>query len=156
MESYYRELAQRDAQRVESENRSSEEIRQAAIDDLSQPYRPSNMPNALPYEIEMQLRASNSSNAFKIDSSNVGHRMLVRMGWEEGTGLGKKRSGRLDPVEAQKRRAGVGIGADTKSSATATDQIQEGDDEFTVFQKRKMMAYKNRPNPLNNPRRAYY
>ena len=30
------------------------------------------------------------------------------------------------------------------------------DDDFTKFRKKNMLAYRFRPNPLNNPRRAYY
>jgi len=36
------------------------------------------------------------------------------------------------------------------------DQISANDDEFDSYRKRMMMAYRFRPNPLNNPRRAYY
>ena len=38
----------------------------------------------------------------------------------------------------------------------ATHDPQEGDDEFTLYQKRMMLAYKYRPNPLGNPRTPYY
>ena len=34
--------------------------------------------------------------------------------------------------------------------------LATGDDAFEQYRKRMMMAYRFRPNPLNNPRRAYY
>lgn len=39
---------------------------------------------------------------------------------------------------------------------SATHEVEEGDDAFDQYRKRMMLAYRFRPNPLNNPRRAYY
>ena len=33
-----------------------------------------------------------------ISSENKGHRMLAKMGWKEGSGLGKDSAGRAEPV----------------------------------------------------------
>jgi hypothetical protein len=44
--------------------------------------------------------------------------------------------------------AGVGVGT--------THGVVEGDTEFDSYRKRMMLAYRFRPNPLNNPRRDYY
>jgi len=38
-----------------------------------------------------------------IPETNVGHRMLRSMGWNPGQGLGKRKSGIIDPVRAEKR-----------------------------------------------------
>jgi splicing factor 4 len=38
----------------------------------------------------------------------------------------------------------------------ASHEVEEGDDAFDQYRKRMMLAYRFRPNPLNNPRRAYY
>jgi len=38
-----------------------------------------------------------------IPEANVGHRMLRSMGWNPGQGLGKRKSGIIDPVRAEKR-----------------------------------------------------
>jgi len=34
--------------------------------------------------------------------------------------------------------------------------LSEEDDEFDAYRKRMMLAYRFRPNPMNNPRRTYY
>uniref|UniRef100_A0A7S1IFR2 Uncharacterized protein n=2 Tax=Eutreptiella gymnastica TaxID=73025 RepID=A0A7S1IFR2_9EUGL len=49
-------------------------------------------------------------------------------------------------------RAGLGSVAEKG----ATHVPQEGDDDFRLYQKRMMLAYKYRPNPLGNPRTPYY
>jgi hypothetical protein len=38
----------------------------------------------------------------------------------------------------------------------ASHEVEESDDAFDQYRKRMMLAYRFRPNPLNNPRRAYY
>ena len=35
----------------------------------------------------------------KLDSSNIGSKMLQRMGWKEGLGLGKSNQGRTSIIE---------------------------------------------------------
>ncbi len=36
--------------------------------------------------------------------------MLRTMGWQEGQGLGRDNQGRVEPVQAKQRVAGVGLG----------------------------------------------
>ena len=49
--------------------------------------------------------------AAPLDSSNIGSRMLVSMGWEAGTGLGSSLQGQTEPVPVIKRRKHLGLGA---------------------------------------------
>ena len=44
----------------------------------------------------------------------------------------------------------MGLGVEKPS------ELQGDDDEYAAYRKRMMLAYRFRPNPLNNPRRAYY
>eukprot|EP00043_Microstomoeca_roanoka_P017437 m.181761 g.181761 ORF g.181761 m.181761 type:complete len:208 (+) comp16633_c1_seq4:1029-1652(+) len=46
----------------------------------------------------------------RIDSGNVGHQLLTKMGWK-GSGLGKNEQGHAEPIALQKRseRAGLGL-----------------------------------------------
>jgi hypothetical protein len=130
MDAYYRQIAARDA----GSQRSTDEIAAPAVDDLSAPLPPrqrSCFPNLLSSAQELHVRGqlsggSGESELPQLDSSNLGHRMLRSMGWEEGTGLGKSRNGRLQPVQAVQRKQGAGIGANTK-----TEQIQPTDDGHT-------------------------
>ncbi|KAL1752936.1 hypothetical protein FB107DRAFT_292751 [Schizophyllum commune] len=45
------------------------------------------------------------------DQSNVGNKLLKRMGWQEGTGLGVEGEGRVDPIITNIYTAGAGLGA---------------------------------------------
>ncbi|XP_078438818.1 SWAP (Suppressor-of-White-APricot)/surp domain-containing protein / D111/G-patch domain-containing protein [Wolffia australiana] len=87
----------------------------------------------------------------KIQADNVGHKLLSKMGWKEGEGLGSSRSGRADPVAAGSVKLNnLGVGAEQPGEVTAEDDIYE------QYKKRMMLGYRYRPNPLNNPRKAYY
>eukprot|EP00466_Bigelowiella_natans_P021555 jgi/Bigna1/133556/aug1.21_g8264 len=69
-----------------------------------------------------------------LDSSNKGMKMLEKMGWKKGKGLGKDESGIVDPIKATLRRQGAGIGADGDPSAPKL-----GDDNYALYQKRMLI-----------------
>ncbi|XP_037537635.1 SURP and G-patch domain-containing protein 1 [Nematolebias whitei] len=88
---------------------------------------------------------------FKLTVENLGFQMLMKMGWKEGEGLGSEGQGIKDPVNKGTTPVnGAGIGIDRPA------ELSKGDDEYDAFRKRMMLAYRFRPNPLNNPRRPYY
>ncbi len=60
------------------------------------------------------------------DKSSFGQRMLMKMGWKEGKGLGKNQEGRNTNLRAVKREEGLGIGAKTDTF---------GDDGFSKTSK---------------------
>lgn len=70
--------------------------------------------------------------------------------WTEGQGLGKDGEGAAAPVNMSGGAEGAGVGV------KETHEVEEGDNEFEQYRKRMMLAYRFRPNPLNNPRRSYY
>jgi len=77
--------------------------------------------------------------------------MLQKLGWTEGHGLGADGGGIVEPVNkgaAPVENSGLG--------QSRPDDIKSDDDEFEAYRKRMMLAYRFRPNPLNNPRRPYY
>ena len=87
----------------------------------------------------------------RLDDSNKGFKMLQKMGWAEGSGLGANQQGITKPVNQGEQSA------DKKGLGTVKPHDLDGqDDEFDAYRKRMMLAYRFRPNPLNNPRRAYY
>ncbi|GLT60713.1 hypothetical protein SLA2020_334690 [Shorea laevis] len=114
-----------------------------------------------PEELEKFLSACNDaasqkavqdfSDKTKIQSDNVGHKLLSKMGWKEGEGLGSSKSGISDPIMAGGvKKNNLGVGAHQPGEVTPDDDIYE------QYKKRMMLGYKHRPNPLNNPRKAYY
>jgi len=86
----------------------------------------------------------------KIDESNIGHKLLQKMGWKAGTGLGSDGGGITKPIEVVVKNDKSGVGTEDPTVATGSDDV------FDLYRKRMMHAYKHRPNPLNNPRRQYY
>eukprot|EP00246_Nothoceros_aenigmaticus_P004051 TRINITY_DN15357_c0_g1_i1.p1 TRINITY_DN15357_c0_g1~~TRINITY_DN15357_c0_g1_i1.p1 ORF type:complete len:497 (+),score=97.61 TRINITY_DN15357_c0_g1_i1:249-1739(+) len=98
-----------------------------------------------------QKAAKASADRAKIQADNVGHRLLSKMGWKEGEGLGSGKGGRADPVQAGAVKLNnLGVGAEQPGEVTPDDDIYE------QYKKRMMLGYRFRPNPLNNPRKAYY
>uniref|UniRef100_A0A8B9HI34 SURP and G patch domain containing 1 n=1 Tax=Astyanax mexicanus TaxID=7994 RepID=A0A8B9HI34_ASTMX len=88
---------------------------------------------------------------FKLTVENIGFKMLMKMGWKEGEGLGSESQGIKNPVNRGTTAVdGAGFGVDRPA------ELSKNDDEYDAFRKRMMLAYRFRPNPLNNPRRPYY
>ncbi|KAH9518958.1 RNA-binding protein 5 [Bulinus truncatus] len=46
-----------------------------------------------------------------IGDDNIGNKLLQKMGWSQGMGLGKSNQGRTDPIEARRRNQMAGLGA---------------------------------------------
>ncbi|KAK4883540.1 hypothetical protein RN001_006859 [Aquatica leii] len=87
---------------------------------------------------------------FQLKEDNVGFKMLQKLGWSEGQGLGANACGIVEPVNkgpVSDQNQGLGL---------ANPIMENNDDEYDAYRKRMMLAYRFRPNPLNNPRRPYY
>ncbi|WOK92585.1 hypothetical protein Cni_G01276 [Canna indica] len=102
-------------------------------------------------DVTAQKSVKEASEKAKIQADNIGHRLLSKMGWREGEGLGSDKRGRADPVMAgEVKKDHLGVGAHKPGEVTAEDDIYE------QYKKRMMLGYRYRPNPLGNPRKAYY
>lgn len=98
-----------------------------------------------------QKHAEKLTERSKIGADNIGHKLLSKMGWKEGEGLGAGGAGAVAPVEAGAvKQDNLGLGAH------AVGDVSADDDMYDQYRKRMMLGYKHRPNPLGNPRRAYY
>ncbi|XP_065358757.1 RNA-binding protein 5-A-like [Calliphora vicina] len=73
--------------------------------------------------------------ALPIGSNNVGNRLLQKMGWSEGQGLGRKNQGRTNIIEANARNTTAGLG--TKAG------IGPGDDYKSYIKKMMKSRYES-------------
>ncbi|KAI6214511.1 hypothetical protein M3Y94_00277000 [Aphelenchoides besseyi] len=71
--------------------------------DISKPQAAGNVED---YEVEAKRRAH-----VPLDDTNVGNKLLKSMGWTEGRGLGRNEQGIVNPIAAEQRAQGVGLGA---------------------------------------------
>ena len=55
---------------------------------------------------------SDLKSAPKVSDSNIGNKMLQKMGWKDGQGLGKKGQGRTEIIIAEQRTMGSGLGTE--------------------------------------------
>jgi len=93
-----------------------------------------------------------------LDESNPGFRMLMKMGWKQGTPIGSRAEGLVAPIEASQRKThmGLGLGKEAGQAKRGGENVSEPADPFEAYRQRMQEAYRNRPNPMGNPRRVYY
>lgn len=56
------------------------------------------------------IAASSSVAKTPIGGGNVGNKLLQKMGWQEGMGLGRSNQGRTNIIEVESRAGGAGLG----------------------------------------------
>lgn len=71
-----------------------------------------------------------------ISEGNIGNKLLQKMGWKAGSGLGKTNQGRTEIIEAEQRNSTAGLGS--KSSAAFAGP---GDDYKTYIKKKMKQRY---------------
>lgn len=71
-----------------------------------------------------------------ISEGNIGSKMLAKMGWKAGSGLGKTNQGRTEIIEAEQRNSTAGLG-----SKSSTFGAGPGDDYKTYIKKKMKQRY---------------
>jgi splicing factor 4 len=95
-----------------------------------------NQQHFLCFSLHVQQVEAQSS----IGADNVGHKLLQKMGWKEGKGIGAKGDGRTAPVAAGAGAAAAGNNLGLGAEAHGT--VKEEDDPFEQYRKRMMLGYK--------------
>ncbi|KAG0019359.1 G patch domain-containing protein 8 [Podila clonocystis] len=115
IERFYRheleELANaRDAIRAKhrSDNRSSDSDYDSFSDD--QGVRHTRSPRNGPTGYVDYTKVEAADMDTHIPSNNVGYKLLLKMGWKAGTGLGQNASGRTAPIPINQKQSSLGIG----------------------------------------------
>ena len=99
-----------------------------------------------------------------VSSKNIqfnihGYKLLSKMGWKAGKGLGAKEDGKVAPVGAEKGasdKSGAAAGSTHGVGSQHTWDLDGTEDVYEQYRKRMMLGYRHRPNPNNNPRKLYY
>ncbi|XP_058447315.1 RNA-binding protein 5-A-like isoform X2 [Malaya genurostris] len=88
-------------------------------------------------ELEKQTQAAFTPNiaSVPISQSNVGNKLLQKMGWSEGQGLGRSNQGRTNIIETETRVANAGLGI------KASQYGNTGDDYKTYIKKMMKSRY---------------
>jgi len=75
-----------------------------------------------------------------IGSDNIGSKLMKKMGWNSGMGLGKANQGRVDPIQAERRLQQAGLGA---SGSKYTNNVQPGDTYKEAVKKTMFARYRD-------------
>ncbi|KAI9289684.1 hypothetical protein BC943DRAFT_314930 [Umbelopsis sp. AD052] len=62
-------------------------------------------------DIDSYTPTQSSRTNERIGAENIGNKLLQKMGWKEGQGLGSTGSGIIDPIQAQYREGRAGLGS---------------------------------------------
>ncbi|KAL3310077.1 PIN2/TERF1-interacting telomerase inhibitor 1 [Cichlidogyrus casuarinus] len=66
-----------------------------------------------------------TGNSIIGDTANVGNQLLSKMGYTAGTGLGKKRDGRVEPVKPKRNFGTLGLGGTHASAESGSKQLDD-------------------------------
>eukprot|EP01102_Stenamoeba_stenopodia_P006394 TRINITY_DN174_c0_g1_i9.p1 TRINITY_DN174_c0_g1~~TRINITY_DN174_c0_g1_i9.p1 ORF type:complete len:731 (+),score=171.98 TRINITY_DN174_c0_g1_i9:466-2658(+) len=92
------------------------------------------------YENATASSSAPNSGYIPLGEENVGMKMMKKLGWKEGEGLGKFNSGITAPVEAELRTERAGLGSVEESASTnERDRIMPGD-SYQLAAKKKARA----------------
>lgn len=83
-------------------------------------------PDAPTYDLAVPTKTEEAADrGEKLDSSNLGNRMLQSMGWTEGQGIGASGLGMQGPIETVRYAERAGIGSAPTTSATSSASMHK-------------------------------
>ncbi|KAJ1329954.1 hypothetical protein BSLG_009847 [Batrachochytrium salamandrivorans] len=85
-----------------------------------------------------------SSTRTEIGEDNIGNRMLQKMGWKAGQGLGAGGEGIVAPVEAKAYAAGAGIGASAALTMADLSEMNANGRDPNTYSERMRRAARHR------------
>lgn len=89
---------------------------------------------------DTQTASSSSSINKPINQQNIGFKLLSKMGWKEGTGIGKTEGGIREPINATIRQTSVGLGY---SNIEQSIDTSEKDKKKTINWNKTVNRYNN-------------
>lgn len=112
LEAWYqvRGLDQNDPQQRNNKYRDRAKERRSKFGAPNPPYRNRLKENFLKAREEAASTVYEEPTKAGIGSENVGNRLLQKMGWQEGMGLGKANQGRTSIIQAEVRSSTAGLG----------------------------------------------
>ncbi|CAM9122712.1 unnamed protein product [Scytosiphon promiscuus] len=90
-------------------------------------------------QAQLELESDMQGREKVLGEENIGHNLLKKMGWSEGTGLGSSRSGMVEPISGsgQMDKAGIGGGEGAVKKKTAAEQ-----DAFEAYRRNKSYSFR--------------
>ncbi|KAK2716914.1 RNA-binding protein 5-like [Artemia franciscana] len=105
------------AEAQEYRDRAKERRDKFGIDETPQP-------NRLKEKYMAAMESGAEGPSAPIANDNIGSKLLQKMGWQAGTGLGKTNQGRVDIIEADRRSQSQGLGT-KKYGVTGNETYRE-------------------------------
>ena len=96
---------------------------------------------------ERMEKARKEGLAASIPETNIGHKLLARMGYVAGGGIGKNKQGRAEPVPVTVKTDKLGVGSEAKErrlAIRADRKVQTRDELSTQFKSHQKLRFETK------------